>query len=43
MSGPGCDVCGEPYNYAETGLRGPCATGEADTIGEGVYTGGDDE
>lgn len=35
----GCEVCGQPYNYAGTGLCGPCATGEADTVGEGVYTG----
>jgi hypothetical protein len=35
----GCEVCGQPYNYAGTGLCGPCATGEAETIGEGVYTG----
>ena len=41
MSGPGCEVCGQPYNYAGTGLCGPCATGEADMIGEGVYTGED--
>jgi len=41
--GPGCEVCGEPYNYAGTGLCGPCATGSADAIGEGEYTGGEDD
>lgn len=39
MNGPGCEVCGEPYNYANTGLCGPCCTGEADTYGEGEYVG----
>lgn len=43
MRGPGCEVCGAPYNYAGLGLCGPCATEEADMIGEGVYTGGEDE
>lgn len=37
-----CEVCGEPYNYEGTGLCGPCATGEADTYGEGEYVGGED-
>lgn len=35
----GCEVCGEPYNYAGTGLCGPCCTGEAATYGEGEYVG----
>ena len=39
MAGPGCSVCGEPYDYEGTGLCGPCCTGEADTYGEGEYTG----
>ncbi len=43
MNGPGCEVCGQPYNYAGTGLCGPCATGEAETIGEGEYTGDDSQ
>lgn len=39
----GCEVCGEPYNYAGSGLCGPCCTGEADTYGEGEYVGGEDD